>query len=190
MTTPRGRPRSASIDEAVGRAVVRSLADRGYAATTIEQVSREAKVPKTAIYRRWSSKAEMVFALVIASGRFRPPPERPTLAEDVHALVERVVDVLATPAAGQAVPGLLTDLDRDPSLRSRFHAAFTDPQRRMVATLLERAVRRGELGAMPDPTHVHAQLLGTVFAWTHLLSADPPEDLADRVTGALLASLR
>jgi hypothetical protein len=41
----------------------------------------------------------------------------------------------------------------------------------------------------PDPRDVHAQLLGTIFAWVHLM-ADPQPDVVRRVAAALSATVR
>jgi len=164
MPASRGRPRSAAVDTAISQAVLELLVERGYAAMSIKQVAAAARVPKTAIYRRWASKAEMVFALVIHGEAIQRPADQGTLAEDLRVLVERVVALLSAPAARQALPGLLADLRRDPSLADRFHASFIDAEKQLVGALLDRAVLRGELVTELDPADVHAQLLGTVFA--------------------------
>jgi AcrR family transcriptional regulator len=174
----------------VSQAVRRLLVERGYAAMSIEQVAAAAKVPKTAIYRRWASKAEMVFALVIHPETIERPADQGTLAADLRVLIERIVALLSAPAARQALPGLLADLRRDPSLAERFQASFIEAEKQLVRALLDRAVRRGELAKEPDPADVHAQLLGTVFAWLYLLAAEPPADLADRVRSSVLATLQ
>lgn len=186
----RGRPRSVAVDEAVSQAVCRLLRDRGYAAMSIEQVAATAKVAKTAIYRRWASKAEMVFALVIHSEAIEGPADQGSLVEDVRVLSERVVALLSTPEARQALPGLLADLRGDALLATRFHVSFIEEERRLVEALLNRAVRRGELVRAPDPADVHAQLLGTVFAWIFLLAEEPPPELASRISTSVLATLQ
>jgi len=175
MEPVRGRPRSPAADAAVSRAVLELLDRVGYTAMSVEQVAVSAGVAKATIYRRWASKAEMVFG---------------ALAGDLAALVRRVVTLLSAPAARQALPGLLADLRRDPLLAERFQATVIQSQREVVAAILQRAVARGELRGQPDAAAVHAQLLGTVFGWLHLMFSDPPDDLADQVTEALLAALQ
>lgn len=172
------------------KAVVQLLADRGYAAMSMERVASTARVAKTAVYRRWSSKAEMVFAIVIHGEAIEPPVDHGTLAADLGALTERVVGLLSTPAARHALPGLLADLHGDPLLAKRFQASFIQEERRLVETLLDRAVRRGELAAQPDPDDVHAQVLGTAFARVFLLAGDPPADLASRISSSVLTTLQ
>jgi AcrR family transcriptional regulator len=157
---------------------------------SIEQVASVAKVAKTAIYRRWASKAEMVFAVVIHDEAIELPADQGTLAGDLRVLTERVVALLGTPAARHALPGLLADLRGDPLLAKRFHASFIEAERQLIESLLRRSVRRGELTEQPDPADVHAQLLGTAFAWIFLLTDTPPADLASRIASSVLATLQ
>lgn len=166
------------------------LTDQGYAAMSIEQVASVAKVAKTAIYRRWASKAEMVFAVVIHDEAIELPADQGTLAGDLRVLTERVVALLGSPAARPALPGLLADLRGDPLLAKRFHASFIEAERQLIESLLRRSVRRGELTEQPDPADVHAQLLGTAFAWLFLLTDTPPDDLASRIATSVLATLQ
>lgn len=190
MDTIRGRPRSLAVDAAVSRAVLDLLERVGYAAMSVEQVAVRAGVAKATVYRRWASKAEMVFGIVVHGEAIEPPADSGALAGDLRALVGHVVTLLSAPAARRALPGLLADLQRDPMLAERFQATVVQAQRAVVTRVLERAVARGEMNGRPDAPAVHAQLLGTVFAWLHLVSGAPPDDLADQITEALLAVLR
>lgn len=103
----------------------------------------------------------MVFAVVVHDEAIELPTDQGTLAGDLRVLTDRVVALLGTPAARQALPGLLADLRGDPLLAKRFHASFIEAERQLIESLLRRSVRRGELTEQPDPADVHAQLLGT-----------------------------
>ena len=56
----RGRPRDPDVDEAILQATVRTLRERGWGATTVEDVASEAGVSKASIYRRYRSKVALV----------------------------------------------------------------------------------------------------------------------------------
>lgn len=189
MNPSGGRPRSAAVDVAVSRAVHELLAIGGYQTLSIERVAAAAKVGKATIYRRWRSKAEMVFALVIHDEAITPLPDYGTLERDLRALVEHVIALVSAPGARDCLPGLLADLRSDPPLAKRFHDSYIAAERRVVEGLLGRAVARGELAVPGDSAGVHAQLLGTVFAWIFLVAEAPPDDLADRISRSLLANL-
>jgi AcrR family transcriptional regulator len=157
---------------------------------SIEQVAALAKVAKSAVYRRWSSKAEMVFALAIHGEAIEAPADHGSLAEDLRILADRVIALLSSEPARQALPGLLADLRGHPLLTQRFHASFIDAERQLVQTLLDRAVHRGEIMPASDAAQVHAQLLGTVFAWIFLVGEEAPPDLARRVSTSVVTTLR
>jgi AcrR family transcriptional regulator len=186
----RGRPRDRRIDKAVGRATLDLLDERGYGGVSVEAVAARAGVGKPAIYRRFASKPELVFAHAIHGPRLGPPPDTGSLRTDLAALVRGILDTLAAPVAAAAVPGLLADLGRDPELATRFQATFIEQERGRVIAVLGRAVRRGELARPPDPALVHACLLGPVFAWLFLLRGSPGRDLAERLAAFAAAALQ
>ncbi|MDT5345928.1 MAG: hypothetical protein QOE52_5112 [Mycobacterium sp.] len=64
-----GRPRTPrsldrSLDAAILDATLAGVAESGYDALTMDAVAARAGVGKAAIYRRWSSKAEVVAAFL------------------------------------------------------------------------------------------------------------------------------
>jgi AcrR family transcriptional regulator len=183
-----GRPREARVDEAVRAATLELLAQRGYAGVTIEGVAAKAGVGKTAIYRRFPSKAELVFDAAVHGLELPPPKDTGSLRGDLAALIRRMVASLTRPAAAAAIPGLIADLGRDPRLAARFEQSFVAEERAVVAAVLARATARGELDGPSDPELAHALLLGPVFAWLHLLRR-PPADLAERLAERLEAAL-
>ena len=75
-----GRPRSAQAHKAIIDATLELLAEEGFQGLSIEAVAAKAGVGKTTIYRRWSSKDELVMDAirevqidlpVIDTGNFR-----------------------------------------------------------------------------------------------------------------------
>lgn len=176
------------IDETVRSAVRRLLIDRGYQAMTIEQVAKCTGVAKTAIYRRWRSKAEMVFEVAVHGGSIAAPADTGSVGGDLRVLVGHVLALLSDDAVRGAMPGLIADLRADRDLGERFQRCMIDPERRVVAAILGRAKERGEISSQACPAQIHAQLLGTLFAWVYLVGEPPADDLADRVTDALVAA--
>ena len=56
----RGRPRRASASTDILDAALELLAERGFQAATIEAIAARAGVGRNTIYRRWSSKEELI----------------------------------------------------------------------------------------------------------------------------------
>ncbi|WP_242901608.1 TetR/AcrR family transcriptional regulator [Actinomadura terrae] len=187
----RGRPRSGHIDEAVAAAVRELLVEHGYQGLSIDRVAARAGVGKAGIYRRWRSKAEMVFAVVVHGEEPVPPADTGTLRGDLAALVGHVARLLSAPHARLVMPGLVADLAADPGLSERFAAGFVDRERAVLGEILDRAAGRGEITSptADDVAFAHTLVLGPVFAYLFLGGGAMPSDLTDRLAGALVAAL-
>jgi AcrR family transcriptional regulator len=115
----RGRPRDEGIDERVLAATLGLLAEEGYAATTMTAVARRAGVGTPALYRRWSSRTELVENAVFPG--FPDLVLEPTgdLRADVQRYVDAYCAVFAARAARAAMPGLISDYQSDPGVHRR-----------------------------------------------------------------------
>src|SRR5215831_1078731 len=142
-----GRPaRGQATTEALQRVVQELLEEVGYRALTIEGVAARSGVAKTSIYRRWPSKAEMVFDLMLHSSAELPSmDDRGSLAGDIEALSARIVALVASPLGRRIFPGLICDAASDRALMHRFRATFVADGRDQIALVLERSAGRGEL---------------------------------------------
>ncbi|HZA89739.1 MAG TPA: TetR/AcrR family transcriptional regulator [Solirubrobacterales bacterium] len=157
-----GRPREARIDAAVRDAIHELLAREGYAGTTIERVAAHAGVGRGAVYRRWHSKAEMVFAAIVHTAELPPPVDSGALEGDLVALAERIADLTGTDQARAALAGLAAELADDSELAGVLEDRLFAAERRYVALILERACARGELGRGADPELVRRLLVGPI----------------------------
>ncbi|MCW2730370.1 MAG: transcriptional regulator, TetR family [Mycobacterium sp.] len=145
-----GRPRDPRIDAAILGATADLLVEIGYANLTMAAVAERAGTTKTALYRRWSSKAEMVHeaAFPVAPTALTTPEG--DIVGDVRAMVAAARDVFTSPVVRAALPGLIADMAADAELNarvmSRFVGLFGIVQERLV-----HAVARGEVHADVDP---------------------------------------
>jgi AcrR family transcriptional regulator len=157
-------PRGNATTETLRAAVRRMLEELGYQALTIEGVAARSGVAKTTIYRRWPSKAEMVFDLMLHSSDELPSVEdQGSLADDIDVLAGRFVVLVAGPLGRRIFPGLIGDAAGDPALLERLRNTVVLDGRKQIAQVLERSVRRGELAdteAVPD---LQAVLIGAVL---------------------------
>ncbi|MGW5560053.1 TetR/AcrR family transcriptional regulator [Micromonospora sp. NPDC003944] len=160
MTTEKRRaPAGAAVlrDEittAIRRALMQELAAVGYGRLSIEAVARRAGVSKTAIYRRWSSKLDLVLEIVAATAhRKLPALDTGTLRGDLALLFQAVAHALRHPLASQIIPDLLAEAARNPSIDTTLRQVLHVRQQEIGGRLVTRAVQRGEL---PADTEVDA----------------------------------
>ncbi|ORA33960.1 TetR/AcrR family transcriptional regulator [Mycobacterium aquaticum] len=170
-----GRPRDPRIDAAILRATADLLVEIGYSAVTMAAVAERAQTTKTALYRRWSSKAELVHeaAFPAAPSALATPPG--DVAADVRAMISAARDVFTSPVVRAALPGLVADVAADPELNARVMARFTG----MFAAVRDRVVdgiARGEVHADVDPDRL-VEIIGGATMLRMLLW--PGSDLDD-----------
>ncbi|MEU4675475.1 TetR/AcrR family transcriptional regulator [Micromonospora sp. NPDC023737] len=179
------------ITTAIRRAVMRELAQVGYGRLSIEAIARRAGVSKTAIYRRWRSKLELVLDMVTAAaGRKLPLLDTGSLHGDVQLLLMVASGALGHPLASQIIPDLLAEAARNPQIAETLQGALRDYQNRIGELVVGQAVARGELPAGADPSSVIDLIVGPVY-WRLAISRTPLEaDQLDDMATAIVAALR
>lgn len=186
-----GRPRDPRIEQAVLKATAELLVRRGYQDLNLDEIAQRAKTTKPAIYRRWKSKARLVHEAAfpieaVAVGR-DPDAKGATLAEDIRAMVENTAQVLASPAARAALPGLIPEFQADPELHTLLLQRFQAGPITWAVERIDTAIREGEARAGLDALTVLAGIAGAVF-FGLFVDANAPLDQAwvDRTTDLVL----
>ena len=145
-----GRPRSEASHQAIIQATLELLIEAGYGSLTMEAVRARAGVGKATIYRRWSSKEELVRdAIVFLHDEFETP-DTGSLRGDYEALAQVVRASASRGGAASLMPRLLGESVNDPELFAIFRAHLVEPRRAALRTVLERAIARGEIRAGID----------------------------------------
>jgi AcrR family transcriptional regulator len=140
----RSRRRGAELEQAILRAALDEVAEGGYARLTMDRVAQRAGTNKTAIYRRWPSRA----ALALAAHRefvARPatPPDTGDLRSDVLELLRGAAARMSSPIGGELLRGVMSELHQQPELRGHLRDELAlEPG--ILLTVLARAVARGE----------------------------------------------
>jgi AcrR family transcriptional regulator len=139
-----GRPRDPQIDAAVLEATLTVLDESGYGRLTLEEVARRAGTTKPAIYRRWSSRQELVLAaLAVRLGDLGAPDTGCTLCDLDECLKLFVAAFRRMPP--DVIGPLFADCAGDRDLRAAFMRALFEPPRAAVTETLDRAHARGDL---------------------------------------------
>ena len=173
---------------AITAAVLAELCGSGYARLSMEAVARRAGVGKSALYRRWPGKQEMVTAaLGELSVPLVPVPDTGTLRGDVRVLLDGMLAWLTHPQVARILPDVTSEAVRNPELAEALRAAVGTPRREASAVALRRAEERGELGVSID---VALDLLGAPLYWRLAVRhTDVPdgylEELAEALTRAV-----
>ncbi len=185
-----GRPRDPRIDSAILSATAELLVRGGYSNLSLAAVAGRAGTTKSALYRRWSSKAELVHEAAFPAAPTALQAPAGDIAADLRTMIEATRDVFTTPVVRAALPGLVADMTADPALNARVMARFTDLFAAVRARLRE-AVDRGEAYADVDPDRL-IEMIGGATMLRMLLRPDEPLDDAwvERTTAIVVHGVR
>jgi len=181
-----GRPRDPRIDAAIVAATTGLLVEIGYANLTMAAVAERAGTTKTALYRRWSSKAELVHEVAFPTAPSALAMPEGDIAADVRAMISAARDVFVSPVVQAALPGLIADMAADADLNARVLNRFAGLFD-VVRVRLHRAVDRGEVHSDVDPERL-IEIIGGATMLRLLLQPDRELDEAwvDQTTAIVI----
>ena len=178
------RPRIEGDREAqILDATVELLASAGYERLTMDAVAAAAKASKATLYRRWTTKADLV---IDAIERAKKAPsvvdlDTGSLRGDLLASACHQGGI-SDPAAVSVLAGIIPALHHDPEFADAFHERFLKPKLAESRAIYERARARGEIDEEVD-----IGLLETVLPAIALHRAFVfREPIDDRVVGRII----
>jgi len=184
----RGRPRDPSIDTRVLAATAEVLAERGYAATSVQEVARRAGVPASAIYRRWPSRLELIEDAAYPGLDALDLTPTGDLHHDLHRLVDGLQEVLTRPASRAALPGLVAEYQAEGNWRSadRWVPVSGRPYLREILT----AAAPGSVDPDVDPDEVFDLMLGAILVHSFVPTPTTATHRSGAVVDLLCRALR
>lgn len=192
-----GRQRDPRIDSAILSATAELLVQIGYSNLSLAAVAERAGTTKSALYRRWSSKAELVHEAAFPAAPTALQAAAGDIAADIRMMIAATRDVFTTPVVRAALPGLVADMTADAELNARVLARFADLFA-AVRMRLREAVDRGEAHPDVDPDRL-IELIGAppccgccctrTTCWTTRGWTKPPRSSCEGSTAPLLAAV-
>lgn len=187
-----GRKRDPSRAAAIREATLDVLAEVGYGGLSMDLVAERAGASKATIYRRWSSKEDLILAAVAGMSEMVDPaklPDTGTLRGDLLALfkpdsVERTQRTMAV------MTGLAAMLATRPEFADACDAVMVEPWAAAHRALMMRAVERGEASASAD-VETLSRVVASMAAYRSLIQRKPFEEgfLVGLVDGVLMPAL-
>lgn len=206
---PRTRRRGRDLLDAIFRAARAELAEHGYARLTMEGVAARAGTGKAALYRRWTSKRDLVLDALDDALPAPTAPAGAALRDALVGLLGAFGDVLA---GRTAFPGgaVLAEVLLEPELAARFRQRLVESTLDPIRVAIERAVGRSAAGQVGEqaaggrvgergessPVVEHAARTGPALVLqTFLLTGAAParrelEEIVDLVVLPLLQATR
>ncbi len=172
--TPKlGRKRDHSRDPEILAAALDILAEKGYERMTVDMVAARARAGKATLYRRWSSKAELVIDAVacMKSSSHADLPDTGSLRGDLVANIkapvmkdgERKLRIMA---------GMVSLMSESPEFADAARAAIVEPRAAALRVLIQRAIDRGEVARDVDLALL-SQVIPSMTAYRTLMLGRP-----------------
>jgi AcrR family transcriptional regulator len=167
---------------------LRVLAEHGAETISVGQIARESGVHETTIYRRWSTREQLIMDALLSYSQERLPiPDTGTLRADLIAFACSLVAYLASPF-GAALVRAMAVSDGDSAMAAS-REEFWQSRRELSRVMLDRAAARGEVPADIDVT-LALELLIAPLHFRALLTRHPlDEHEVGRIVDLLLDGL-
>ncbi len=158
-----GRPRSERAHEAILDATLDLLVEEGFTRMSVEAVATRAGVGKATIYRRWSSKADLVAEAVACIKHHElHDVDSGNVREDLIQLGMQASRTKDTAEVTELMIKLMSARARHPEMQEAFLRHVIEPRRGMVAGALRRGMARGEIRGDIDVELAMDVLMGLV----------------------------
>lgn len=174
----RGRPRDPGTDRAILHAAFEMFLERGVDGTSMEQIARRAGVGKLTVYRRWSSKEELLAHAIEAVIEEQEWPSNEDIetgspAEILARVLPTSAEVAASPQFRALVSRIYGSAVSHPALMETYWRHYILPRRDATRALLRRAQDEGTIAAGTDLDVLIDMLAGA--AVYRVLQPDPPD---------------
>lgn len=186
---PPQRRRGKALEEALLNAAWAELVERGYDEFTIDNAATRAGTSRAVLYRRWSSKAELIHAALVHSATQDQvaAPDTGTLRGDLIEVLKRANNKRARLAT--AVFTQLGEFYRASGTTLADLAGLVQGGTSAMDQALRRAVDRGEI----DPARLTeriARLPGDLFRYELLSTLKPvPDHVIEEIVDSIFLPL-
>lgn len=140
-----GRPRSTQSHRAILQAALALLAEVGFDGMSIEAIAARAGVGKTTIYRRYSSKEELLADAIESVREEINIPNTGTLGGDIDVLIESSAQITLSPLGRKTVAMIISSASSSPQFAQIYWTKYLQPRRQAFEIVLERAKERNEV---------------------------------------------
>jgi AcrR family transcriptional regulator len=157
-----GRPRSEEAERAILDAALDLLGRCGVSGLSIEAVAAHACVAKTTVYRRWSSKTELVLAaLAHMKGPIARPPGE-SVRGDLLYLVRYACRSWRNAPEAQIFARLVAEADQHPEIGEQYWQRTIKPRREVMYGVLRRGIDEGLIRPDADLELITEMLIAPV----------------------------
>ncbi|MHC5859713.1 TetR/AcrR family transcriptional regulator [Nostoc sp.] len=158
-----GRPRSIHADQAILQATLDLLAEVGYENMSIEAIASRAGVGKTTIYRRYTSKEELVADAIESLRDDVAIPDTGSFWGDMDILINNAAKKIDSPLGRQTLALIISTASTNPQFAEVYWTKYTKLRREALSKVLKRAKSRSEIHKDADIELIIDLLSGSLY---------------------------
>ncbi|MEV6622618.1 TetR/AcrR family transcriptional regulator [Amycolatopsis sp. NPDC051106] len=178
------------VTQAITDAVLHELAEQGYGRLSMEAVAKRAGVGKSALYRRWGSKDEMIAAVITEFSVTRAADvDTGSLRGDLRETMQALIGWLTHPLFSRILPDLIAEDMRNPERSRSTRESIGRSRREVGEVMLRRAIARGELPEDLDLEMALDVLAAPIYWRLVVRQAEAEPDYVDRLVDYALRAL-
>ena len=190
INSPSGRPRSIHADQAILQATLDLLADVGYESMSIEAIASRAGVGKTTIYRRYTSKEELVADAIESLRDDLAIPDTGSFWGDMDILINNAAKKIDSPLGRQTLALIISTASSNSQFAEVYWTKYTKLRREAFSKVLERAKSRGEIHKDADVDLIIDLVSGSLYyALIFKPTTEPVEGYMRRTVNLLLKGI-
>lgn len=189
-----GRPRSAESHRAILDATIELVAEEGMQGASIEAIAARAGVGKATIYRRWSSKEDLIVDALSELHPLTKLVDTGNLREDLIAVLTGFVQqVRAHPHLERLMFRVIGEAKTHPGFLQILHDRVYAPRLEQMDRFIGQAQARGELRSDLDTIFIGSLVAGPFLF--HMLVSDilpvpyPLEELPEKIVDTMLTAI-
>jgi len=167
-----GRPRNPAVHLKILQAAYEMVREGGYAALSMEGVAARARVSKQSVYRRWSSRGDLLVDLYMGTAEQQDAPPEGTFRARFENYLQWSVHRLLDPSRANILRALATEGQADPAVRTALVSRIVEPRLVLGRDIILRGQQAGEVRADLDVDMALDFLFGSV--WFSLLVTGRP----------------
>ncbi|MGF2034393.1 MAG: TetR/AcrR family transcriptional regulator [Nostoc sp. CmiVER01] len=190
INSPSGRPRSIHANQAIVQATLDLLAEVGYESMSIEAIASRAGVGKTTIYRRYTSKEELVADAIESLRDDLVIPNTGRFWGDMDILINNAAKKIDSPLGRQTLALIISTASSNPQFAEVYWTKYTKLRREAFSKVLERAKSRGEIHKDADVDLIIDLVSGSLYyALIFKPTTEPVEAYMRRTINLLLKGI-
>jgi AcrR family transcriptional regulator len=161
----------------------------GLRAMTTEEIAGRCGASKATIYKWWPNKyAVAIEALLSEMFVESDDPDTGSVREDFRLALRGIMRFYNSPS-GRVFAQIVGEAQFDPQIAAELRDRLVSPRRRLVRTILDRGIARGELRADIDPEAAIDLMFGSAIYRLVAGHAPMDDDAADAIVDLAIRGL-